>query len=171
MLIPVINKTVSNKNKNTSAYKIYDKTNKQKKFEPVDFSNLPVFEFFKNVYENDNMLNTYSLTTIKDVRAEFLNRKPKGYWTLERCMESAKIYSLPAEWKIGDNDAYQAAVYYDWYKKCIEHMTIIYRIQDMCMRNALRYNKLRIWKRKEKVVYKIALKYGYIDLCTKHMIA
>jgi superfamily II DNA or RNA helicase len=171
MMIPVIKKEDTRKRTIHNCKTINKGINKYKIYEPVDFSNLPVFEFFKNVYGNDNTLNTYTLTTIKDVRAEFLNRKPNGYWTLEKCMNSAKIYSVPIEWKIGDYEAYTASIYYDWYKECIEHMTVNFRMQTLCIQNAMKYNKINDWKRKEKVVYYIALKYNFIDICTKHMVA
>lgn len=171
MMIPVIKKEDIRKRTLSNCKTINKGNNKHKNYEPVDFSNLPIFKFFKDVYENDNTLNIYTLTTIKDVRAEFLNRKPNGYWTLEKCMKSAKIYSIPIEWKIGDYEAYTASIYYGWHKECIEHMTVDFRIQTLCVQNAMKYNKINDWKRKEKVVYGIALKYNFIDICTKHMVA
>ena len=171
MMIPVIKKEDTRK-RTLGNYKVINKgKNKHKDFEPVDFSNLPVFEFFKDVYENDNTLNTYTLTTIKDVRAEFSNRKPNGFWTLEKCMNSSKKCSSSIEWKISDYEAYSASIYYNWYEDCIKHMTIEFRLQSLCVKSAMKYTKIRDWKRKEKVTYGIALKYDFINICTKHMVA
>jgi hypothetical protein len=169
--IPVIKKngkekrTIRNyKQKLTATEKKY------KDFEPVDFSNLPVFEFFKDVYEKDDTLKTYTLTTMKDVRSEFQNRKPRGYWTLERCVASAKPYNSATDWKIGDNEAYSVAVYYGWYKDCVKHMnTVIFWTTDMCVRNAQKYSDINIWMREEPDAYSTAMKFGWMFRCTAHM--
>ena len=99
------------------------KCSKVRTYEPIDLSNLPVFAFFKDVYENDNTLNTYTLAEIKDVRAEFLSRKPQGFWTLEKCKKSAGQYGLVAEWKANDLEAYNASKLNDWYVECLKAMT------------------------------------------------
>lgn len=96
---------------------------KPKIYEPVDFSNLPVFEFFKDVYEKDTALRTYTMADIKDVRAEFLSRKPSDFWTKEKCMDSAGRYGLVAEWKQNDIQAFNQAKLNGWYVDCLKVMT------------------------------------------------
>lgn len=99
------------------------KCNKPRIYEPINFDSLPVFEFFKDVYGNDNTLSTYTLTNINDVRAEFLNRKPNGYWNLENCLKSASRYGLVAEWKHNEPDAFNASKINGWYADCLKVMT------------------------------------------------
>ena len=98
-------------------------TKAARNYEPIDFSNLPVFGFFKDVYSKDSTLSTYTLTDIKDVRAEFLSRKPQGFWTIERCLQSAGQYGLIDEWKQYDLEAFNAAKLNGWYVDCLKVLT------------------------------------------------
>jgi len=50
------------------------------------------------------------------------NRKPHGYWTLERCMEDASRFSGRAEWKRESSSAFTAARKKGWLDQCCEHM-------------------------------------------------
>jgi superfamily II DNA or RNA helicase len=163
--IPVIK--VKAEKKNLSNYKT---KNSNKKYEPVNFSDLPVFEFFKNVYNDDKTLNTYTLANIADVRAEFLSRKPLGFWTIDKCMKSAKSHGTPITWKIEDFEAYQASKYYGWYNECIKHMTMIYHLQTVCMRTAQKYSNVKDWQKKDKSSYDIAVEYDWLQECTEHML-
>jgi superfamily II DNA or RNA helicase len=97
--------------------------NSNRFYEPIDFSNLPVFDFFKDVYEKDGALRTYTMADIKDVRAEFLSRKPADFWTKEKCVESAGRYGLLAEWKANDIQAFNQAKLNGWYVDCLKVMT------------------------------------------------
>lgn len=148
----------------------YKNKNNSKKYEPVNFSDLPIFEFFKNVYNGDKTLNTYTLANIADVRAEFLSRKPAGFWTIDKCMASAKPFGSPITWKIEDFEAYQASKYYGWYNECIKHMTMIYHLQTVCMRIAQKYNNIKDWQKKDKSSYDLAVKYDWLQECTEHML-
>jgi superfamily II DNA or RNA helicase len=162
--IPVIKVKAEKKNLNNY------KTKNIKKYEPINFSDLPVFEFFKNIYSGDKTLNTYTLTNISDVRAEFLNRKPLGFWTLDKCLESAKQFGSSITWKVGDFEAYQASKYYNWYNECIKHMTPLYHLQIVCMEVAQKYTNIKDWQKKDKCSYDIAVKYDWLQECTEHML-
>ena len=164
--IPVI-KTTNTCKKTLRNYKTPSKT---RNYKPIDFSNLPVFEFFKNVYSKDSTLSTYTLANIKDVRAEFLSRKPQGFWTVEKCMKSASTHGSPITWKIEDYEAYQASKYYGWYADCIEHMTTIFHLQTVCMGIAKKYDNIEDWQKKDNYTYQLVLKYDWLDLCTEHML-
>ena len=48
--------------------------------------------------------------------------KPKGYWTLELCMEESAKYSTRAEWNIRSNGSYTRALRNGWLDQCCEHM-------------------------------------------------
>lgn len=108
------------------------RTDKDKIYKPIDFSNFPVLEFFKDVYENNKTLSTYTMTDIKEVRAEFLSRKPYNgmkrttsvleLHLMNRCMEVARKYLSVRRWERKDNANYQIAVKYGWLDLCTEHM-------------------------------------------------
>ncbi len=163
--IPVLK--VKGEKKTLGNYKIRKNS---KKYEPVNFTDLPVFEFFKNIYSNNPILNTYTLTNIQDVRTEFLSRKPAGFWTLERCLKSASTHGSPITWKIEDYEAYQASKYYGWYDNCISHMTTIYHLQTICVRIAKKYGNMKDWQKKDKYSYDLAVKYDWVEKCCEHML-
>ena len=51
------------------------------------------------------------------------NRKPNGYWTLERCMADAAQYETRKAWAKGSNkSAYNAARLAGWLDDCCQHM-------------------------------------------------
>jgi superfamily II DNA or RNA helicase len=149
-----------------------NKSTKAKIYEPIDFSNFPVLEFFKDVYENDKTLSTYTLTDIKDVRAEFLSRKPSDYWTLDKCKVSARKYGLLEEWKANEYEAYNASKINGWYVECLKEMTntLDERLKNRCIEVAQKYSTIRRWRRKDKNTYQLAVKYGWLNLCTQHML-
>lgn len=49
-------------------------------------------------------------------------RKPNGYWTKEKCLESSLQYPTVQSWAMGDGAAYDAAKRQSWYKDVISHM-------------------------------------------------
>lgn len=50
-------------------------------------------------------------------------REPNGYWTLERCKESALKYSSQKEWRKKRSGAYNSAQKNGWIAQCCSHMT------------------------------------------------
>ena len=48
--------------------------------------------------------------------------RPDGYWTKERCLESAMQYSVIVDWQKGDGYAYSASKHHGWYAECTAHM-------------------------------------------------
>jgi hypothetical protein len=49
--------------------------------------------------------------------------KPKGYWTLERCLEESKQYNSKKEWMENSSTSYYAAHKNGWVNECSTHMT------------------------------------------------
>lgn len=49
-------------------------------------------------------------------------KKPKGYWSFERCKDSALKYNTKMEWKNGDGGAYDYAYRQKWLSKICSHM-------------------------------------------------
>jgi len=57
------------------------------------------------------------------------NRKPRGYWTKDRVMESAKKYELLVQWRQHENSAYVKAKVSGWLQEATAHM--IKRIKSL----------------------------------------
>lgn len=52
------------------------------------------------------------------------SRKPKGYWTLEKCKEDALDYTTRKEWQ-NKSSGYISARRNNWIDICCNHMTLI----------------------------------------------
>ena len=172
MIIPVIKtKHEHHEPSNNSGSKPKPKTLK-----PIDFEGLPVFEFFKDLYhKKDALLHIYAYTTIRDVRGEFLNFKPNGYWNnKERCLKSALQFISTIDWFKNESSAYNAARKNGWWEECTGHMSNKHKscnfwTKDKCIENALKYSTKTDWRNNNGSAYVIAKNNGWIDDCTKHM--
>jgi len=144
-----------------------------KTLKPIDFEGLPVFEFFKDLYhKKDALLHVYTYTTIRDVRAEFLNCKPNGFWTKEKCLESSLKYSKPIEWNNNETSALQAAKNNGWYEECTKHMIKLRSpwTKEECIGSALNYQSSGEWAKGDKDAYNAAIKKGWLTECCAHML-
>ena len=54
---------------------------------------------------------------------KIIYKKPKGYWTLEMCIEDAKKYRSISEWNKNSSSAYQVAWKNGWLNECTTYMT------------------------------------------------
>jgi superfamily II DNA or RNA helicase len=175
MIIPVIKTTTKKENDEPTIDGNKNKS-KPKTLKPVDFEGLPVFEFFKDLYhKKDALLNVYAYTTIRDVRGEFMNVMPNGYWTFEKCLESALKYNTIKEWVKNDNSALQGARSHGWYEECTNHMIKLlkpngYWTKEKCLECALKYNTITEWSLNSPCSYFYARRLNCIDECSKHMI-
>jgi superfamily II DNA or RNA helicase len=144
---------------------------KTKKFTPVNFEGLPVFEFFKDIYHKKNsLLDVFAYTTMRDVRAEFTISKPNGYWTKENCIESALPYSRIVDWMKNENSAYNASKLIGCYDNCIQHM--IKRndwTKENCVESASNYTKKVDWVKNENSAYNAARINNWLEECCGHM--
>jgi len=145
-----------------------------KRLSPIDFSALPVFELFKDIYhKKDSLLHTYAFTTIRDVRAEFMKRLPAGFWTLEKCIKSAKKFKTRKDWSRSDESgAYVTANKNGWLDKCCAHMLILkgYWTKERCFESALKYLSSGEWAKNDKDAYNAATKKGWLSDCCSHML-
>ena len=101
-------------------------------------------------------------------------RKPRGYWTLERCMEDAIRFNRPADWKKGSPSGYAMAQRKGWLAQCKAHMTDGrkpngYWSLSKCKEEALKYESRSDWQRESVRSYATAQYYGYLPECTAHM--
>ena len=170
MIIPVIKtkKEHHELNNNGGESKPRPKTLK-----PIDFEGLPVFEFFKDLYhKKDALLHVYAYTTIRNVRAEFMNFKPQGYWNIKNnCIEDAKKYSTRNEWSTKNSGAYNSARRNGWYEECTKHMMVLHKIwtKEECIDSAKKYNTRKEWSNKDRKAWDAARANGWYDECITHM--
>jgi hypothetical protein len=110
----------------------------------------------------------------KECSKHFISsRKPRGYWTLERCKEDALLYKNWTEWKnSGSGGAYAAAVY-GWKKECSQHFIVKnkpkgYWTKELCQIEADKYTRRIDWQRGHPASWAGATNLGCIDECTKN---
>lgn len=106
------------------------------------------------------------------------NRKPKGYWTMERCAEDAKKYASRSEWSAAAGSGYGAAKRNGWLNDCCEHMiskseaikkaTIFWDL-DRCIEDAKRFSKPSEWQAESASAWSAAQRNGWLDVCQEHM--
>lgn len=99
-------------------------------------------------------------------------QKPSGYWTKEKCMESALKYKTLKKWLKNESPAVNGARRYgkNFYKSCIIHMkrTIIWT-PELCKEEALKYKSRSEWQRNNNSSHKAANRFGCFDECCKYM--
>jgi hypothetical protein len=97
---------------------------------------------------------------------------PHGWWTLERCKESALRFKTKAAWKAGESGAYQAAYTNGWLDECCAHLPRSARIvwtREACLESALRYKARYAWRRGDEKAYAAARKNKWLGECCAHM--
>jgi hypothetical protein len=147
MVIPV--KKVYDTTPNPDKPEAPTNQNKTRKYQPIDMEGLPVFEFFKNLlHKKDGLLTTYCMTTVRDVRAEFMKTMPSGFWNnKERCLESALKYTSTVDWGKKESSACNAARKNGWWEDCTQHMinkhkSCNYWTFEKCKESALKYSSI-----------------------------
>jgi hypothetical protein len=100
--------------------------------------------------------------------------KPRGYWTLERCMEEAAQYTSPVEWFNNSTSGFSTAHRNGWLEKCEAHMVSDTKPRghwtlDNCLEDASRYGSRSDWKRGSSGAYTVAARNGWLDQCCEHM--
>ena len=101
-------------------------------------------------------------------------QKPKGYWTLERCMEEALKYKTKSEWAKNSSSTYYSAKKNGSYNECTKHMVKLqkpkgYWTLETCLEEALKYETSNEWKEKNGASYQGAVYGKFLDKCTLHM--
>jgi len=107
------------------------------------------------------------------------NRKPNGYWTLERCMEDASKYRHRTEWNRANQSAYNAARQNGWKEQCCAHMNPAssdgirkpygYWTLERCIEDASQHKTKDEWRKASKNACLIASRNGWTDQCCGHM--
>jgi len=170
MIIPVIKR--NNKKINPEPKDNLTKKSNRGKIKPIDFEGLPVFKFFKDLYhKKDALLHVYAYTTVRDVRAEFMKNLPHGYWTKERCIEYAKKYNTPKEWRENDGGAYQVAVKSNFYYECVEHMNykMNFWTKEKCIEDAKKFKTITEWESNSGGAVSASRRNNWFSECVLHM--
>lgn len=103
-------------------------------------------------------------------------KKPKGYWTKENCMKSAREFDSKNEWKKRFRTAYFTVCRNGWIKECTAHMETVERhfngfwTKERCIADALKYNTVSEWQRSSKTACSQSSRKGWYAECTAHMI-
>jgi hypothetical protein len=102
------------------------------------------------------------------------SRRPKGYWTLERCKASAAEFQSRFRWERNTPSAYNAALKNGWLEECCAHMTDQRGRKrkwtpDTIAASAQRFRRKSDWLNAEESAYKAAKELGIFDEVTAHM--
>ena len=101
-------------------------------------------------------------------------KKPAGYWTKERCIESARRFNTRSEWYDGCQSSSTAARRNGWIEECCAHMDrkikpTGYWSKERCMNEALKFNGRWDWQKGNASSYRQAKVKGWLEECCAHM--
>lgn len=101
-------------------------------------------------------------------------KRPIGYWTLEKCKEAALQYTTKTMFAINDASAYNRAVKKKWIEDICSHMTGNYTERgfwtyDRYKEEALKYSTRHEFFSKSQCAYKTARKENKLDEVCAHM--
>ena len=103
------------------------------------------------------------------------NRRPRKYWSFEKCQLEAAMYDSINEWRKYSQYSYKAAYKNGWTESISNHMTRErqknnYWSLDKCKESAFNYNTKKEWISKCVSAYNAAWKNGWLNECCNHMI-
>ena len=101
---------------------------------------------------------------------------PRGFWTIERCVEDAKQYQTLKEWSEAKPSGYSVARSNNWISKCTPHMSdgrkqskkIIWTY-DKCLELAKKCKTKAQFKKLSGSAYLRARVNGWLNDCCSHM--
>jgi hypothetical protein len=102
------------------------------------------------------------------------NKKPKGYWSYERCEKEAIKYNTRGEFQSKSPSAYRISHKNNWLDEISTHMTWKqkshgYWSYEKCKEVALRFEYKSVFKQNFPTAYKKALNEKWIDEICSHM--
>jgi hypothetical protein len=100
--------------------------------------------------------------------------KPRDFWTLERCKETASRHESKTEWKKSNQGAYTSALKNGWLAECTKKMDELKKpnghwTAELCIENARGYRTKSEWQKACPGAYQAAYKKGLIEKCCAHM--
>ena len=110
-----------------------------------------------------------------------MNSKPKGYWTIERCIAEAAKHKTSGDFKRHCKGAWSAAHQKGWYKDITRHMRSSAEItaesnrarrkwtKEACLASAAEFNHVVDWQRLFNAAVTMSTRNGWYEECTAHM--
>lgn len=104
----------------------------------------------------------------------YVDKKPSGYWTLERCKESAKKFKTHDAWRKGQSGAYDAASRNGWLSVCHpdnesenenSRKPRGYWTRKRCIESASMFETRKKWRESCGGSYTVASKNGWLTKC------
>jgi len=98
-------------------------------------------------------------------------KKPKGYWTKERCQEEALKYNIISDFMNNSSSAYAEALRNKWTDIICSHMVRLRVVnsfwsKDECIKASKTCTTKAIFKKQYSYPYKICIKNDWMnDLC------
>ncbi|MDY0270215.1 hypothetical protein [Trichloromonas sp.] len=101
-------------------------------------------------------------------------RKPRGYWTFEKCKKEALKYKSKMQFKNNNSSAYNESVKNKWLNEICLHMKKIrnpkgYWTFEKCKEEALKYKNKSDFSKNSKSAYLSSYKNGWINDICNHM--
>lgn len=102
-------------------------------------------------------------------------RKPDNYWTKERCLENALLYTVKTRWLRTSTGAAIASQKKGWFDECTKHMIspikpMGYWTKERCIEESKKYKTRREWFENAGGSVNSAVKNGWVEECSLHMI-
>lgn len=103
-----------------------------------------------------------------------VERKPNGYWTVEKCKKEAVKYTSKSEWKEHSEGAYNHVISKGWMTKVAPHMVVHqpngYWTLEKCKKEALKYKTKVEWKENSSQSYSASHRHDWYKECSAHMV-
>ena len=100
-------------------------------------------------------------------------KKPKGYWTKEKCQEEALKYDTTKDFRKYSVTAYDICVTNNWYDEMCSHMVKserkIFWTKERCSEEALKYKNRINFCHNSCSAYNKSLKKGWLNEICLHM--
>lgn len=115
------------------------------------------------------------LNIIDEITTHMINfRKPKFYWTKEKCQEEVLKYKTKKEFKENSTEAYNAARKNKWLNDISGHLLQLrknnnYWTKERCHEEALKYNHRTEFNKNSVTAYIKAHKEKWLDEICSHM--
>jgi len=97
-------------------------------------------------------------------------KKPRNYWTKERCHKEALKYKTRTEFQNESTSAYNKSLKNKWLCEICSHMEKIYWTKEKCREESLKYTTRTEFQKKSHGAYYISLKNKWLDEICHHMI-
>ena len=150
------------------------KSTKKHHIDPLFREEVMAGQLLQNLWNQlGQVSNEYAKVTFGDIEAQYLDKKPMGYWTFERCREEALRYKIKQEFR-KDSQAYNAAQRNGWLDEICSHMDEArkpngYWTLERCRKEALNYKTKQEFRKDNTSAYLAANRKGWIDEICSHM--